>query len=341
MIDNMERAFPEDEWLRLGRCLSEIGLSREGVNLQDEILDLFVSQAGAGYNASLGSYVSLLDVPSRMKSSSFRRMVIAHELTHAYQDQTVDMEAVHLADLSSLDRAFAHRAVFEGMASVVMYSLVQGVPLSDLPDVSAYMRDTFVRSPEDLSGADSEPPPHILVQHLFEPYVEGTSFVQHILQARPDRPLVSLLTRMPRSGEQILHPEKYLSWDLPTSIDLSRIRSVLRGDWQEFHQNEIGEQDLRLLFSLHGSTPEVAARAAAGWDGFSLIGFLDQNGSLALVGVSAWDSSEDAGEFSALFDGILSKLHGDGGYGLIRKDNRVSFAIGFGRDLTEKILNRK
>ncbi len=338
MEDNLEHAFPNDEWSRLGRCLAEIGLVRRKVDLQGELIDLIVSQAGAGYNTALGSYVSLLDVPSRMKSTPFRRMIIAHELTHAFQDRTVDMEALHFADLSSLDRAFAHRAVFEGMASVAMYSLARGLPLDNLPDVSAFMAETFTRSADEVSASGSGKTPPLLIRHLFEPYVQGTSFVQDLLRARPEEPLVSLLTRMPESGEQILHPEKYLSGDMPTPLDISRIASLLQKDWQEFHHNEVGEQDLRLLFELHGSTPEEAAGAAAGWDGFVLAGYVDREGSLALVGLSAWDSPEDAEEFGAPFKGILSGLHGEGRHGVRVVGSRVVFTVGFSPGLAEEIL---
>lgn len=340
MVESMSRAFPRNEWRRLGRCLTEIGLNPAGLDLQDALLDLLVSQAGAGYSPELGSYITLLDVPSRMKSPSMRTMVASHELTHALQDQAIGMEALFLSDLHSLDRSFAHRALLEGMASVVMYSLREGSPLSDLPDVGAYMRDTFTRSPEALSAPGFEPPPSILVQYLFEPYVVGSAFVQHILRAEPERSLASFLNRMPGSQEQVLHPEKYLSGDLPTPIDLSAVEDLLPDDWQAFHENEIGEQDLRLLLTLSGSTAAASNGGASGWDGFSFAGYVDGSDNLAVVGVSVWDSPEDARVFLGLFEGVLTKLHGAGGYGIKLDGDRVSFAVGFDRGTTDRILSR-
>ena len=339
MMEEIGATFPHDEWLKLGRCLGEIGLVRRGVDLQEEFLALLVSQAGAGYDPSGGRYISLLDVPSGMKTGALRRMVIAHELTHAMQDREVDMEAMHLADLSNLDRYFAHRAVFEGMASVVMYSVAQDLPLDGLPDIAGFMRERFTGSRDDFGGRASDPPP-LLVQFLFDPYVDGSAFVQHILAARPELSLGSLLKPMPLTEEQILHPEKYLQGDVPTPIDLSRVTDRVPAHWEPYHRNEIGEQDLRLLLTLNGSTPQEAARAASGWDGFSISAFSNQGDSIALIGVSVWDSSEDATEFAPLLERILSTLHEEDAFGVEINGAQVSFVTGFESGLIRRLLQR-
>jgi hypothetical protein len=57
-----------------------------------------------------------------------------------------------------------------------------------------------------------------------------------------------------------------------------------------------------------------------------------------VVGVSVWDSPEDAGEFDGLFQGVLARLHEEGAYGIEAGADRVSCAVGFNRDVTERIL---
>jgi hypothetical protein len=328
MRESLKEAFPENEWSRLGQCLALLGLVPEHVDLQEELLDLLVRQAGAGYSPELGSYVSLLDVPDVMRSPLYRRMVVAHEVTHAFQDRSVDMVAMHLADLTSLDRSFAHRAAFEGMASVVMYSVARGLPLTQLPDVAEFMRERFTGSGSAPSDRGSPSAPALLTQYLFEPYPLGSAFVQRVLEARPRMRLVSLLAHLPQSEEQVLHPEKYLSGDLPTPIDLDRITNLLPDEWQVFHRNEIGEQDLRLLFASQGIPPEVAHGAASGWDGSAFVGITDGEGSRAVVGSSVWDSPEDAEEFSTLFRQVLLGIHDTGMVEVEARGNRVSFVVG-------------
>jgi hypothetical protein len=335
--EQKEATFPNDEWLKMGRCLGEIGLVRRGIDLQKAFFDLIVSQAGAGYDPWAGRYVSLLDVPSSMKEGALRRMVIAHELTHAMQDREADMQTMHYADLSNLDRYFARRALFEGMASVAMYSVAQDLPLDDLPDVAAFMRERFTGSRNDTGGGTPGPPP-LLDHFLFDPYVDGSAFVQQILRARPGISLGSLLRSMPVTEEQILHPQKYLQGDLPTPIDLSSMIDGIPAHWQPYHRNELGERDLRLLLTLNGSTPGAAARAASGWDGFSIAAFSGLDDSIALFGVSVWDTADDAAEFAHLFERALSRLHEDEAFDVQVAGPRVSFAIGFESAVTVRLL---
>jgi hypothetical protein len=338
MEQSLKRAFPQDEWSKLGQCLSLLGLNATGKDLQQALVELLVTQAGAGYSPELKSYISLLDVPESMKSPSIREMVIAHELTHAFQDQAVDMVAMTREDLASLDRSFAHRAVLEGMASVAMYAVAHDLPLGDLPDVSAFMRERFRGSFQDLPEEGAGAPPLILIQFLLEPYVAGSAFVQFLQQHRPEVPLASTLGQLPPSEEQILHPDKYLSGDLPTPVEFAGLQDLIPAAWTEFHRNDLGEQDLRLLFTTHGWTPDEAFRAAAGWDGFSYVGFSDREGSLGLVGISVWDTPEDAVEFAAPFESVLRKLHGEDGYGLAVLGDRVAFSVGFDGALPRALL---
>ena len=335
--EQKDATFPNDEWLKMGRCLGEIGLVRRGIDLQEAFFALIVSQAGAGYDPWAGRYVSLLDVPASMKEGALRRMVIAHELTHAMQDREVDMEAMHYADLSNLDRYFARRALFEGMASVAMYSVAQDLPLDGLPDVAAFMRERFTGNRDDFGRSASDPPP-LLVHFLFDPYVDGSAFVQQTLNARPELSLGSLLRSMPVTEEQILHPQKYLQGDLPTPIDLATLTDRIPAHWQPYHKNQLGEQDLRLLLTLNGSTRGEAARAASGWDGFSIAAFSNQSDAIALIGVSVWDTREDAAEFAPLFERVLLGLHEDEAFDVRVDGPRVSFAVGFESAVTARLL---
>src|SRR5882762_3429425 len=67
---------------------------------------------------------------------------------------------------------------------------------------------------------------------------------------------------MPRSTEQILHPERYAAHDEPTDVTFaSGEPDTVR--WED----NLGEFETRLLFQqLLGNEPE-AATLATGWDG--------------------------------------------------------------------------
>ncbi len=339
-VDSIGRAtFPEDEWNRMGRALGELGLVPRGYGLQEGFLAFLTEQAGAGYETRKKIYITLLDAPASMKQLSMRRMVIAHELTHALQDRVVDMEALFRRDLENLDRSFAGRSVFEGMASMVMLSVGRGLPLDELPDVGAYMRQTFTRGAGDLVREGRTAPPRLVIAYLFEPYVVGSTFVQEVYAARPGEPLAELLDRMPVSSEQILHVEKYLEGDEPEEIDLTPLTGRLPSGWRAFHSNCLGEHDLRLLGEIHGVPPAEAVRAAEGWDGWRFTAFTNGSDAVAVVGISAWDSAGDAAEFAAMFEPILSDLHGPERFLLRCEGNRVRFVTGLDRGSAAGILD--
>lgn len=332
-------SFPNDEWERMGRSLAEFGLVPRNTNLQEEFLTLLSEQAGAGYETRKKVYITLLDAPPSLKEPSMRRMVAAHELTHALQDRVLDLESLFVRDLTNLDRGFALRCVYEGMASVAMLALEREISLAELPDVGSYMRRTFTRSAEDLTQVGRAAPPRLLLDYLFQPYVVGSTFVQRVPETRPEQSLADLLRALPVSSEQVLHIDKYLEWDLPSEIVLDPIVDRVPTDWMLYHINSLGEHDLRLLGEIHGLSSIEIDRAAAGWDGFRFAAFLDSTGSVATAGASSWDSREDAAEFEAMFGPILRRLHGPDRFLIIREGREVRFATGFDRITSEKILS--
>ncbi|GEM_PF-1523660 len=330
-------SFPGDEWNRLGRALGELGMVPRGYGLQEGFLTFLADQAGAGYETQKKIYITLLDTPAAMKQLYLRRMVIAHELTHALQDRVVDMEALFLEDLENLDRSFAHRSVLEGMACMVMLSVAQWIPLAALPDVGAFMRANFIRSAGDLRRENRNAPPRLVVDFLFEPYVVGSTFVQGVYEARPEEPLADLLYCMPVSEEQTLHVEKYLAGDVPEEIDLAGIAGRMPAGWEAYCSNSLGEYDLRALGEIHGTPPAESAQAAEGWDGCRFTAFTNAADAITIVGISYWDSAGDAAEFAAMFEPILEKLHGPE-HVLRCQGNRVAFATGLDPEIAEAIV---
>ena len=158
------KSFDEDEGAkRLQQSeivLKKFGLLNRDFNLRPFLLSLLTEQI-AGFYDSKTKFVNLLNwvQPEEQKP------VLAHELTHAVQDQKVDLEkwgsngfkgisktaSEDTQRVASDELETARQAVTEGQAMVVFvdYSLPKGKTLADVPD----MGKTIQENAADTSGS--------------------------------------------------------------------------------------------------------------------------------------------------------------------------------------------
>ena len=172
-------------------------------------------------------------------------MVIAHELTHALEDQRFGLPS---DQGGSDDRLLAALALGEGTAMVVSQEYLQrhiGVEKA-LATLGAGLP----------SGPDL---PEFLQAQLLFPYTGGMAFVQALRKrAGGSWKLVDLAERLrvPDSTEQVLHPEKWIEVEppLPVPLDVS-----LGAGWRRVTSGTFGEWQTGQLLG--------DAAAAAGWGG--------------------------------------------------------------------------
>jgi len=217
------------------------------------------------------------------------RLVLAHELVHALQDQYTSLNAI-LKLRRRNDRQMAGQAVAEGQATLAsLQALAPGMDETNLAALWRRNRQAIRAQQEAMpvfSGA-----PRLVQEDLIFPYVFGAEFV-HAFEARragPDEQPYG--ERMPVSTEQILHPSKYTARERPARIRLARPP----GDTLVY-EDDFGEFDTGVALEAWGTAEADALVAASGWNGdrFAVLG--GRSGT-ALVWVTAWDTAGDAGEF--------------------------------------------
>jgi hypothetical protein len=328
VIQAAEMGYPDDELYRRGRCLAEIGLLPEDFDLKSGMIDLVGEQAGGLYDPYGKAFTGIIDLPPGLKATRYQKLIASHELTHALEDRVVDILEEAKTGLTNLDYEYAFRSIIEGIATVVMIAYTQDLALDGIPDTRAIMRTSFERKAGDPTMKALAGSPPYLKELLISPYAEGGAFVQAWHRANPDMDLAALMTKVPPSSEQVLHPEKYFEPDEPTVIDLHGIERALPEEWDSFYTNTLGEFDLLTLFSLHEQTSADAGDIASGWDGLRFRAFHHQSGQLVLLGSSVWDSEKDAEEFHAGFSAVLAGISGPGSYALVRNGVYVDFVIG-------------
>jgi hypothetical protein len=98
--------------------LKRLGLLPLELDLQAALDELYGSGVAAFYRPDTGRfYVIERDAPF----GPIDRVTVAHEYTHALQDQHYDLEGTRITDPAEGDAALAQLAVIEGDATVVMF----------------------------------------------------------------------------------------------------------------------------------------------------------------------------------------------------------------------------
>ena len=178
--------------------------------------------------------------------------VLAHELTHALEDQRFGLPVA--AGLSD-DRTLAETALVEGAATTVMNRYAQ-----------RYL-DLFALAAEAEtldSGAGEELPRFAEAEVTFS-YLDGSRFVEDLIDLGAGWTLVDYAyeRRLPATTEQILHPEKYVADERPLPVAAPATPGP---GWRAIDTGTLGEFGTREVLA-EGEPGLGAALGADGWDG--------------------------------------------------------------------------
>jgi len=240
------------------------------------------------------------------------RNVLAHELTHALQDQHFDIDAFMRHIYDNDDRIMAAQAVLEGEATLLgtEYVLKQvGMSVLKLPmRVGDQMKIQF-----KTQKATFKEVPDILLDVLVFPYIYGSNFVQDFVKKFGFDKMDALFEHPPLSTEQILHPKKYFSdeTDYPTDIRFSTLDRLLgEKEWKLLDNSSCGEFVTKLI-AKHFIDEAEAENMAEGWDGdrYNVIREKKTKRTV-LVWFSTWDSAKDTKEFFDTYTKVLQKKYG-------------------------------
>ncbi len=306
----LEREYEAGELGELSRVYRAFGLLPPGADLEESFLDLYGQEVAGFYDPIQRRMVLVTDVlgtspATRVIETLFRRdlvgeLVLAHELTHALQDQHFGLD-VGRGDLGEDDAQLARRAVYEGDALLAGY----GVTIGRLTRRRAVrLAARLEQAPAQMAAAYPDIPDLIRETTLFQ-YVAGSNFVSWAYKQAGWDGVDALLAEPPRSTEQVLHPEKYfVTPEYPLSIHLGGLTPYLKDDWTRVEETTLGELVVRILGEQF-VPPERAAQVAAGWNGDRLVA-LTRDDDIALAWLTAWDHEDDAREFFDTYASILT-----------------------------------
>jgi hypothetical protein len=222
------------------------------------------------------------------------RWAKAHELAHRIQDESFQLGMIDFTALDS-DARTALRAMIEGEAALLQYSYFNSDAFTDVE------RDSIGDALEAAESSSLDTLPMFLRQDFEFAFTEGFDFSRYIYEQGGFTALDSLWRNPPQSTEQILHPERYVSKDVPQYPHLPALEELLGDGWRLIEEDSFGEFYLR-EYMAQTLSPEEAAAAANGWDGGKYAVYASESSSARLLLLRlAWDSAADQEEFQTAY----------------------------------------
>ncbi len=328
----LEDKFNEDEGAkRLERdelVLKKFGFLDHDFNLKPFLLTLLTDQIEAFYDSKTKT-VNLLD----WVDADEQKPALAHELTHALQDQHSDLDkwddqtpddvstdaAGDTEHLAKDEMDTARDAVAEGQATAVMFDYVlkpMGKSLIKDPEVLDVLKD-------QMTGSDNSPimarAPLLLSESMLFPYREGLSFEQDIwMDEGQTAAFAGALDRPPTSTWEIINPREYERHRIPAVPLLPDIHPLLDPLYRPYDIGQVGELDLHILTELFGGDAASSDLTPAWNGGLYWAGQLrsattpaeqDSTASLALFYLSAWRNEASADAFAKLYANNLARKY--------------------------------
>lgn len=217
----------------------------------------------------------------------FVQVTMAHELTHALQDQHFDLRRF---DKLQDEPATAATALIEGDAVRIEQTYYGALSPANK---SAYQAEAA------QFGSTSNAVPAVLENLLVFPYIAGPKFVAALTDRGGNSVVDGAFRAPPTTTEQILHPDKYFDREPEVKVDAPKPHGTV------VDRGELGEYGLQLV--LGGALdPAEVNTAAAGWGGDRYVTWRTGSGPRRrdhFAATIAMDTERDAIELAAAFDG--------------------------------------
>jgi hypothetical protein len=220
------------------------------------------------------------------------RVTLAHELTHALQDQHFDLGAM-LRNAERRHGSTALRALVEGDAVRVQNRYVESLSADAQEE---YQRARSTAAGGALDEARSKGVPDSLVVFFQTPYTLGPSMLQLVQAARGDAAIDDLFREPPVDDAAFVTPV--------TLVDRSETREVLppalrEGEERDGRTDSFGSFALYLMLAAHGD-PVATLPIVDGWGGDSMVSFRRDGASCLRANIAGRNAAAQAAIDDAL-----------------------------------------
>ena len=323
------RQAPPDLIARKQLFMRTVGLLPPDCDLKKTFLSLMEGQV-AGYYDTDDKVLCIVKRKNLRRAGLVERIMLAHELTHALDDQHADLaKFLETRVGQSEDGDLAAASILEGSATALMMRYIPRLQLSGALDLSELL--AYNQEEEEHNRQFFGAPPYF--SSFLATYICGMNFLARgnvlaLMLGDKDvgNEVLAAIKDPPRSTEQILHPEKY--WDAaardgPVLVSDEDVTKMLSQDGRVVvHADTVGEMLCAILTMPKDTKPDPALMAttaywtnpaAAGWGGDRF--YLLAAGPSAdearktlkdprAVWLTFWDTEKDRDEFLQAYEAL-------------------------------------
>ncbi len=301
--------------------LKKFGLLPHDFDFSRSVVALLREQV-AGYYDQKTKTMNLLDwVPAEQQ-----RPVLAHELTHALQDQSFRLgkwlkrnsedldkkKNITAADIEEDEADETLEAVVEGQAEAVMVDYLlepTGRSVWNAPEVLAELNADMLKG--DPDSVVFKNAPLFLKESLTFPYRYGVDFVAALGQdgGKP-KAFAGLFKNPPRTTRQIMEPKTYLSGERIDPLPAPDFREIFK-NYDRFDVGAMGEFDVSMLIDQYAGTATSHTIYPYWRGGYYYAARPKGNGNapLGLLYVSRWSNADVAEQFAVIYAKSLAKRY--------------------------------
>jgi len=305
---------------------SELVLKKFGLLPRDfdlgKFLVVLLKEQVAGYYDPKTRAVNLLD----WLGAEQQKPVLAHELTHALQDQSFNLEKymkpadadlakkkeITAQDIENDEASTTRQAVVEGQAMVVLVDYMlkpMGLSMKDSPQVVQALKDGMLVGTAD--AVEFRSAPIYMKEALTFPYRYGIDFIADLLiKGGKDKAFAELFRNPPRTTRQIMEPQTYLSGERLEPMNVPDFRQVFK-NYERFDVGAVGEFDVAVLIDQYAGA-QISSKLYPHWRGgyyYAVRPKGDPAAPLGLLYASRWSNSEKAANFAAIYAAALGKRY--------------------------------
>jgi len=300
IVRNLDADTTPDEMHAAETLLHAFGLAPKDFAYRPFLIKLLTEQV-AGYYDPKAQEFYLAD----WIELEGQKPVMAHELTHALQDQHFNLKRFEKWPKGDSDAELAAHALIEGDATLAMTLYMARNPLVAL----AFMRSL---GSQEVALEQFKQAPRALRESLLFPYEEGSSWATQVYKRGGWEMVSQAFSKLPQSSEQILHADKYFAYEAPQKLALPDFKSILGPSWKRIDYDVNGEWGLYLVLDEFLNNATESKRAAAGWGGDRFAIYeTASSGQTFIVQSTSWDTPQDAKEFFEAYAKRTAKRYPD------------------------------
>ncbi|HVN29528.1 MAG TPA: hypothetical protein VMT64_13615, partial [Candidatus Binataceae bacterium] len=267
-------------------------------DLHGKQMVLVAGAEGAGFWTGTAEFMLQRDIVGEM--------LLAHELTHALQDQNFGLEGLLDRVKDNDDRSLALKCVAEGDATLAGFAYVMG----GMSDATANQVIANLTDLPSALAAESPGTPRGLSEPLLFQYSAGVKFVAEAYRRGGWSAVDALYRHPPQSSQEIIHPSIYFadpSASAP-SVKLAGYEQSLPG-WKKIEDDTMGELILRVILEnlLGEKSPDVSL--ASRWNGDQMA-ILTRGTDTSVIWMIAFTDGNSTHRFATQYQSALARRSG-------------------------------